>query len=107
MVHHEELTTRPLSTLHRPLSPHCPPPPALCTTNNGNCAAHAECSTDTDGKVVCTCAPGYTGDGTVTCTRACPPCAHACSLCVGIRSGHGFAQRAHTHDIDPQHDKLT
>ena len=37
-----------------------------CATNNGGCIAEANC-TNTEGNFVCTCPPGYTGDG-FTCT---------------------------------------
>jgi len=38
-----------------------------CATNNGACIAEASCN-NTVGSFVCTCLPGFTGDG-FTCTR--------------------------------------
>jgi len=37
-----------------------------CATNNGGCSADANCR-NTLGSFVCSCRPGYTGDG-LTCT---------------------------------------
>ena len=37
-----------------------------CATNNGGCSAQANC-TNTEGNIICTCLPGFTGDG-FTCT---------------------------------------
>src|SRR5262249_44725110 len=41
---------------------------ASCASNNGGCDPHATCSDPAGGGVMCTCEPGYAGDGH-TCTN--------------------------------------
>ncbi len=38
-------------------------PQDICSQNNGGCSAYATCAVGDGGAPVCTCRPGYTGDG--------------------------------------------